>query len=91
MAKPEWLDWLEKLRPNLRDEQPFEIVCGVLTQLAYGHHKCTVPEACDALAELIPDQREFWLRVGATYNERFIGGLTALFESETDIRSTTND
>lgn len=86
-TKPEWLDWLEKLRPNLRNEQPFEIACSVLQQLSWQRPtEVSVPEACDVLAELIPDQRDFWLRVGATYNERFIGGLTALFESEPDLK-----
>lgn len=42
----------------------------------------------DALAELIPEQREFWLRCEATDRERFIGGMTALM-SGPDAPSTT--
>ena len=34
----------------------------------------------DALAELIPEQREFWLRVQATWNAQFLAGMTAMFE-----------
>lgn len=30
----------------------------------------------DALSQLLPEQREFWLRVEATLYERFIGGMT---------------
>jgi hypothetical protein len=35
---------------------------------------------CDAMAELVPDMRDFWLRAGATLNIRFVEGMTALMQ-----------
>jgi len=38
----------------------------------------------DALGELSPDQREWWLRVCAKAESQLIGGMTKFFESEDD-------
>ncbi len=40
----------------------------------------------DALAEWVPEQREFWLRVQATWNTQVIEAMTAMFEDQSSDR-----
>jgi hypothetical protein len=75
-------------RPDLREQPDYGIVCSLTSMRDLLHTVSTKKRPkhvsrevlFDALAELIPSQREFWLRCEATDRERFIGGMTALFE-----------
>jgi hypothetical protein len=82
LDRAEFLRHCLDLRPELRDEPEFGIVVSLIAvrdvlQLNDRHH---IPRTVlfETVAELIPSQREFWLRCEATDNERFIGGMTFL-------------
>lgn len=81
--RAEFIAECESLRPALRQEHPFEIVCSVIAVrdllLTCQSKSLLRRDLFDVLAELIPEQREFWLRCEATDHERFIGGMTSLF------------
>lgn len=74
----------EGFRPQLRSEPSFEKFATLfgmwkLFNILDKPDHVVMPETlADACAELIPEQREFWLRVEATMRDRFVGGLTAL-------------
>ena len=53
-------------------------VMGYLSRSPFGH--VDVEVATDALAELQPERREFWLRVGATHVDNFLRTMTAMME-----------
>lgn len=80
------LNWQRMLKPNLPSEPEFTRLAFVL------HYACTRPrgcmvhvsEVCDALVELIPEQRELWLRADATDKDNFIRTMTVLFSPEFD-------
>ncbi len=85
MTRDEFIRKCEKFLPSLRTEPPHSIVCR-LTSMRDLLQKCQniiVPREVyfDSIAELIPEQREFWLRCEATDRELFIGGMTALFSN----------
>src|SRR3990172_8773825 len=76
--------WFRILRPQLWDAPDFEKVAAVIS---YACHLpmskiVRVEEVCEALADLLPEQREFWLRVDATHNIRFVESMTAMFEAD---------
>jgi hypothetical protein len=68
------------LRPNFDNEPTWEKAALVLSLLQAGN--VTPRVAAEFLSQLIPEQREFWLRVTATVEERFYGGLLAMFTME---------
>ena len=68
------------VRPELWDAPDFEKVAFVLSHVTQkGNHE-DWQDITDALAELVPEQREFWLRVQATWNTQFTEAMTAMFE-----------
>jgi len=68
------------LRPQLWDAPDFEKAAFLLHHgMAGGLTKWD--DVTDALAELIPEQREFWLRVQATWNAQFLAAVTWMFEN----------
>lgn len=76
------LNYILQFRPNLLDERDFERVAAVLQYMRFHHGEWTPETVTDALAELLPDQREFWLRVGATANIRLVEGMTYMFQDK---------
>ena len=76
------LRYFKIVRPQLWDAPPHEKAAFVLAHAIQGSGKWE--ETTDALAELIPEQREFWLRVQATWNAHFIEAMTAMFTEESD-------
>jgi len=69
------------VRPQLWKAPDFEKVAFVLNHVTRkGVHE-NWNDITDALAELVPEQREFWLRVQATWNTQFMSGMSAMFES----------
>lgn len=89
MNTQEFIRHCEACRPQLRIESDFEKMAtllgtfDVLNQIG-GDKRVLKETFCDACAELIPEQREFWLRVEATIKERFINGFTALMRGPDD-------
>ena len=49
---------------------------------AMTHSEADWDDVTDALAELLPKKREFWLRVQATSNIHLLEAMTALFEED---------
>lgn len=94
MTRDEFIKECLEFHPTLRDDSDHGIVVRVialrdLIQLCGTKKKPKViPREVmfDAIADLVPSQREFWLRCEATDRERFIGGMTALF---TEAKETT--
>ena len=86
------LRWYAILRPQLWEAPDFEKVAFVLRDAccrkSTGGERIEVEDVCDALAELMPEQREFWLRVEATERTQFIEGMTAMFSKEFDAEGT---
>lgn len=73
------------IRPQLWDAPDFERVAFILhhaacTNLQPYVKKSSWDELTDALAEIVPEQREFWLRVQATHNEHFMKSMTFMFQ-----------
>ncbi len=88
MTREEFIQYMIDFRPSLRSEPDYSIVvfCIAMRDLIEKNisskkKPLLVPREVlfDAIAELVPAQREFWLRCEATDRERFIGGMTALF------------
>lgn len=87
MTKDEFIAECFELKPGLRSEPDYSIVTFLVSMRDLIQITSTkkrprrVPREVmfDAMAELIPSQREFWLRCEATDRERFIGGMTFLF------------
>ena len=75
---------------GLPDFEQVAKVMGYLARRPFG--PVDVEVATDALAELQPEQREFWLRVGATHADNFVRTMTAIMEMpvEEDSPSNTN-
>ena len=70
------------VRPQLWEAPDFEKVAYVLSHVTRkGFHE-DWQDITDALAELVPEQREFWLRVQATWNTQFVEAMTAMFENQ---------
>ena len=71
------------IRPQLWDAPDFEKTAFVL-QFAINEGKAQSgwEEITDALAEIMPNKREFWLRVQATWNIQFIEAMTAGFTTD---------
>lgn len=68
------------VRPQLWDAPDFERVAYVLSHVTRkGNHEDWT-DITDALAELVPEQREFWLRVQATWNTQFTEKMAAMIE-----------
>lgn len=78
------LKYQRLIRPNLHSEPAFARLAFVLRYACVrpASRMVHVSEVCDALVELIPEQRELWLRADATDNEYFLKGMTAFFETE---------
>lgn len=74
------LRYFAVIRPRLFEAPAFEKVAFLL-QFAINEGKVFSgwEELTDALAEMIPEQREFWLRVQATWNLQFLEAMTAGF------------
>lgn len=70
------LDWCRALIPGLQELSDHERVARL-----FSGEPCLrgLPEV---LAALVPESREFWMRVQAEIEFRFIKGLTALFNEE---------
>ncbi len=87
MTKDEFIKECLDLHPTLRDDSEHGIVVRIialrdlieLTSTKKRPRRVPREVMFDALADLVPSQREFWLRCEATDRERFIGGMTALF------------
>lgn len=76
------MPWVE-LRRGIKTKPGFEIAAHVLACVLRANREVwDLEEVTDVLAELIPDQREFWLRVGATYKEHFNLAVTTMFSPE---------
>jgi hypothetical protein len=96
MTRDEFIQECLSFKPNLREQPDYGIVCSLTSMRDLLHTLSTkkkpvrVPREVlfDALAELIPEQREFWLRCEATDRERFIGGMTALMSGPPDEEQT---
>ena len=74
-------------RPRLWDEnvEDFTRVAFILSHALKqqgGHAEWD--NVTDALAELIPEQKDFWLRVQATWNTQFEEAMTAMFLEVSD-------
>jgi hypothetical protein len=73
------------LRPQLWQSPEWERVAFILANSitkSSMNNKPTWDELTDALAEIVPEQREFWLRVQATWNTQFIEAMTFMFKEE---------
>ena len=68
------------VRPQVWDAPDFEKVAFILHHAIAEGKTANWDDVTDALAELIPEQHEFWLRVQATWNLQFLSGLTNMFE-----------
>lgn len=68
------------VRPEVWEAPDFEKV-SFLMHHGMSEGTKTWDDVTDALAELIPEQREFWLRVQATWNTQFLAGLRNMFEN----------
>lgn len=69
------------IRPQLWDAPEWEKVAFLLHYAMVQRRKDEDWNVVtDALAELIPENREFWLRVQATWNAQFLEASTAMFE-----------
>lgn len=68
------------VRPQLWDAPDFERVAYVLSHVTRKGHDEGWTDITDALAELVPEQREFWLRVQATWNTQFTAAMVAMFD-----------
>jgi hypothetical protein len=80
MSENPVVKYVNSMRPALKDLPDFERVSAILhfscfTSLDPYIKKPTWDELTDALAELVPEQREFWLRVQATHNDRFMKAM----------------
>jgi len=69
------------VRPQLWEAQDFEKVAYVLSHVTRKGFDGDWQDITDALAELVPEQREFWLRVQATWNTQFIAAMSAMLEN----------
>jgi hypothetical protein len=95
MSENPVIKYVNSMRPTLKDLPDFERVSAILhfscfTNLEPYIKKPTWDELTDALAELVPEQREFWLRVQATQNERFLKAMTYILSQpleDEDIQS----
>jgi len=79
------LKFFSGVRPQLWDAPDFERVAFVLHHAAYTKltpyiEKPTWDQLTDALAEIVPEQREVWLRVQATHNDHFMRAMTFMFQ-----------
>jgi hypothetical protein len=75
------LDHVYSLKPTLRGAPPFEVIAVAIGMFRIAHHmnqSFMNEELADAIAELLPDQREFWLRVEATCKANWINGMLHL-------------
>jgi hypothetical protein len=89
MTRDEFIQECLEFHPALREQPDYGIVCSLTSMRDLLHTISTKKKPLrvsrevlfDALAELIPEQREFWLRCEATDRERFIGGMTALMST----------
>lgn len=79
------LRYFSIIRPQLWEAPEWERVAFVLHYAMVQRRKGEDWDVVtDALAELIPENREFWLRVQATWNTQFLEAFTAMFEERTD-------
>jgi hypothetical protein len=74
--------YFKTVRPELWNESEAQRAAFVLHHSLVHSTTPDLNEVTDALAELIPEQREFWLNVQATWNSHFLEAMTAMFESE---------
>lgn len=79
------LRYFEIVRPQLWDAPDYEKVAFVMHHGIAEGKTAKWDDVTDALAELIPAQREFWLRVQATWNAQFMAGMTNMFESRGEL------
>jgi hypothetical protein len=89
MSENPVIKYVNSMRPQLRDLPDFERVSAILhfscfTNLEPFIKKPTWDELTDAMAELVPEQREFWLRVQATQNERFLKAMAFILTHPID-------
>ena len=75
------LKYFSWVRPQIWDAPDYEKAAFLI---AHGMSKGSVAwsDMTDALAELIPEQREFWLRAQATWDTQFVDAMTAMFEDD---------
>lgn len=95
--------WFSRIKPALWERSDFEKVAYVMRFLAdhvprkrgkgfeRDPFECCVGQCCDALADMIPEQREFWLRVGATEHITFVEGMTYMFEEYNEEQKDESD
>ena len=83
------LRYFDAIRPTLRDESPLLITALVLHH-GFERGITSWDDVTDALAELIPEQREHWLRVQATFNDHFLEAMTHMFQEEHDHEALDN-
>lgn len=75
------LRYFSIVRPQIWDAPEHEKVAFLLSHgLSNGGGVSQWIDLTDALAELIPENREFWLRVQATWNTQFTEAMAAMFE-----------
>lgn len=71
------VDYFNLVRPKLKQAPEHERVAFILQHVIYMQKgKYDWDEVTDALAEFVPEQREFWFRVQATWNTHFIESMT---------------
>jgi hypothetical protein len=75
-------EYVKALHPGIMDKPDFERVAIVFAAVRYEKFWAVYEEVMEALAEFLPEQKEFWLRVLATVNIRFVEGMTAMFEAD---------
>jgi hypothetical protein len=78
------VDFIADLHPTIMEKPEFERVaivfdCARLDETAL-YPGQLMYQICDALVKFLPEQSEFWLRVYATMNMRWVDGMTALME-----------
>lgn len=78
------LKWFAAIRPQLWDAPEFEQLSFILSHAVSRPmgEMVHVSQVCDAMAELCPDNREFWLRVDATHIDHLVKAMTAMFTEE---------
>lgn len=76
--------YFQIVRPQLWEAPDYEKVA-----FLFHHGMCegskSWEDITDALAELIPEQRDFWLRVQATWNSQFIHAMAAMLNDQTEL------
>ena len=80
----EIIRYFKIVRPQLWDEPDFQRVAFLLHHISVQRETIDWDVICDAFIDLLPEQKEFWLRVNATWNTQFIEAMTASFNEDPD-------